>query len=76
MSLFGFKDGKTKEENELQKKIEKQALDIVKKTLSRKLKQPDIDKLEVLYNKYFKKYPDIEREIKANKRIVQLKSML
>lgn len=77
LQKIGLKtDGKTSEETELQKKISDQALIITKKVLSRKLLQKDIDDLEVLYKKYFKKYPDVAREESANKRIRQLKIMI
>ena len=71
-----FFDGKTKEEKELQKKISQEAGSIARKAMTRTLKTSDIDKLEHLYEIYFKKFPDNERELNSKIRIKKLRTMI
>lgn len=69
-------DGRSSEEKQLQKVIQKEAWTISKKAMMRTLKSSDVDKLEKLYKKYFEKYPDAERQLNSEIRIRKLRQII
>jgi len=60
---------------QMHKEISSKALDIAKLVGTRRPCMNEIGELEILYKSYFKKYPDIEGEQRAIRRIAQLKSI-
>ena len=60
----------------LEKEISNKAWEISGKIISAKVTSKDVDELELLYTKFFKKYPDTIKQLNAKKRINQLKTMV
>ena len=58
----------------LENKISKQAWSISRKVMIGKLKKSDIDDLELLYEKYYLKFPNLKNENKCKDRINKLRT--
>lgn len=71
---FIKKTGDT-EMDRLHNRVEIECLNIVKLTLMGKTTNYDIDKLEKLYKEYYKKYPDKDKMLHAEKQIMKLRTI-
>lgn len=69
-------DAKSPEEKAFHDRIQSKAWDISKKVITHKLSSEDIDSLESLYKEYFLKFPDSERQLSSEKRIIKLRNMI
>lgn len=76
--LFTKMSEEDKVKDRLQKqyhnKISAKAKDIALLIVKDKLIVKDVNNLEILYNEYFKKFPDVQGEIRAIQRINKLRS--
>ena len=66
---------KDKDKKLLENQISRQASHISMNVIRGRLKASDINDLEVLYDRYFEKYPDKKGEENCKKRIAQLRTM-
>ena len=64
------------EKKSLQKKISAKAWELTTLTVKGKAKNSDVDELELLYKKYFDKFPDKSGEISAKGRIAKLRQFV
>ena len=71
-----FSGTKDKDKEKLEQQISSKAWDISKKCAIGKMTNKDILELELLYNNYFKKYPNIKQEESSRDRIKKLKTMV
>lgn len=61
---------------QLQKEIKQQAWNITKLIMKRKFTLHEYSKMEILYERYFKEFPDDEKEKESRDRLAKLKSLL
>jgi hypothetical protein len=75
-SLDNADSQRDRHKKQMHKEISSKALDIVKKVATHRCTNTDVDELAEMYKKYFKKYPDIDGEVRANNRIAKLRSII
>lgn len=78
MKLFdGLKsDDKNPEKRRLHKLIQSQAWIITKKFVTKRLSMSEVNKLQRMYDDYYKKFPNPEEQMRCNAQIIKLRNII